>query len=54
VGSLRWGGIYSTHFWIDPQRSIAAVVLMQVLPYYDPRALAVLRGSERAVYAQSH
>jgi hypothetical protein len=27
------------------------VVLMQVLPYYDPRALAVLRGFEREVYA---
>jgi len=54
VGSLSWGGIYNTHFWIDPQRSIAAVVLMQVLPYYDSRALAVLRGFERAVYAQSH
>jgi methyl acetate hydrolase len=51
VGSLSWGGIFNTHFWIDPRRSIAAVVLMQVLPYYDPRALAVLRGFEREVYA---
>jgi methyl acetate hydrolase len=53
VGSLSWGGIFNTHFWIDPHRSIAAVTLMQVLPYYDPRALAVLRGFEREVYAQS-
>jgi CubicO group peptidase (beta-lactamase class C family) len=51
AGSLSWGGIFNTHFWIDPQQSIAAVVLMQVLPYYDPRALAVLRGFEREVYA---
>ena len=50
AGSLSWGGIFNTHFWIDPERSIAAVVLMQVLPYYDPRALAVLRGFEREVY----
>ena len=49
-GSLSWGGIFNTHFWIDPERSIGAVVLMQVLPYYDPRALAVLRGFEREVY----
>jgi len=49
AGSLSWGGIFNTHFWIDPQRSLAAVVLMQVLPYYDPRALAVLRGFEREV-----
>jgi methyl acetate hydrolase len=52
VGSLSWGGIFNTHFWIDPQQSIAAVVLMQVLPYYDPRALAVLRGFERELYDQ--
>jgi CubicO group peptidase (beta-lactamase class C family) len=51
-GSLSWGGILNTHFWIDPERSIAAVVLMQVLPYYDPRALAVLRGFERETYAR--
>lgn len=49
AGSLSWGGIFNTHFWIDPERSIAAVVLMQVLPYYDPRALDVLRGFEREV-----
>jgi len=52
AGSLSWGGIFNTHFWIDPQRGIAAVVLMQVLPYYDAKALDVLRGFERAVYAQ--
>ena len=52
-GSLSWGGIYNTHFWIDPRRSIAVVVLMQVLPYYDARALRVLRGFEREVYAAS-
>jgi len=51
AGSLSWGGIFNTHFWIDPHRSIAAVVLMQVLPYYDPQALAVLRGFEHEVYA---
>jgi methyl acetate hydrolase len=50
AGSLSWGGIFNTHFWIDPRRSIAAVVLMQLLPYYDPRALDVLRGFEREVY----
>jgi methyl acetate hydrolase len=50
VGSLSWGGIDNTHFWIDPRRSLAAVVLMQLLPYYDERALATLRGFERLVY----
>jgi CubicO group peptidase (beta-lactamase class C family) len=50
VGSYSWGGIYNTHFWIDPQQQIAVAVLMQVLPYYDDAAIKVLRGVERLVY----
>src|SRR5258708_37183046 len=50
VGSYSWGGIYNTHFWIDPQQQIAVAVLMQVLPYYDDAAITVLRGVERLVY----
>ena len=49
-GSVSWGGIYNTHFWIDPQKGIAAAVLMQVLPYYDQKALGVLRGFEKITY----
>jgi methyl acetate hydrolase len=51
IGSYSWGGINNTHFWIDPQRQIGVAVLMQTLPYYDEAALKVLRGFERAVYA---
>jgi CubicO group peptidase (beta-lactamase class C family) len=51
-GSYSWGGINNTHFWIDPQRQIAGVVLMQVLPYYDESCIDVLRGFERLVYQQ--
>jgi methyl acetate hydrolase len=53
-GSLSWGGINNTHFWIDPQREIGVVLLMQVLPFYDDRAIAVLRDVERLVYRHLH
>ena len=49
-GSLAWGGINNTHFWIDPKRQIAGIVLMQVLPFYDDASVAVLRGIEEQVY----
>ena len=49
-GSLSWGGIYNTHFWIDPKRQVAGIVLMQVLPFYDEASLGVLRGIEAVVY----
>jgi methyl acetate hydrolase len=52
AGSGSWGGIYNTHFWIDPQRSVAAAVLMQVLPFYDEACLNLLRGFERQLYQE--
>ncbi len=49
-GSLSWAGIANTHFWIDPSRDLAVVVLMQVLPFYDDACIRVLRGFEELVY----
>jgi CubicO group peptidase (beta-lactamase class C family) len=49
-GSLSWGGINNTYFWIDPTRGIAGVILMQLLPFADEKALAVYDAFERAVY----
>jgi methyl acetate hydrolase len=49
-GSLSWAGINNTHFWIDPDRRIAVVLLMQVLPFYDDTCIRTLRGFEELVY----
>lgn len=27
AGTLQWGGVYGTHFWVDPQAGITAVIL---------------------------
>jgi CubicO group peptidase (beta-lactamase class C family) len=50
AGSLSWGGIYNTYFWLDPSREVAGVILMQFLPFADPKALAVYGEFERAIY----
>jgi methyl acetate hydrolase len=50
AGSLSWGGISNTYFWIDPSRGIAGVILMQFLPFADPEALAVYDVFERGAY----
>jgi methyl acetate hydrolase len=50
-GSYSWAGINNTHFWVDPGRQIGVILLMQVLPFYDERALAVLQGFEALVNA---
>ncbi len=49
-GSLSWAGINNTFYWIDPQKQIGAVILMQLLPFYDEAALRVLQGFEERVY----
>src|SRR5215469_6847513 len=49
-GSLSWGGINNTYFWIDPSRGIAGVILMQYLPFADAKALAVYVAFERGAY----
>ncbi len=49
-GSLSWAGIFNTEFWIDPERGISAVLLMQYLPFYDTTAIETLQGFEQRVY----
>ena len=49
-GSLAWAGLGNTYFWIDPAKGIAGVILMQLIPFADPKALALLDDFERAVY----
>jgi len=49
-GSLSWGGINNTYFWIDPSRGVAGVILMQYLPFADAKALAVYHVFERETY----
>ncbi|WP_421998848.1 serine hydrolase domain-containing protein [Reyranella sp.] len=49
-GSLSWGGINNTYFWIDDARGIAGVIMMQYLPFADAKALAVCDAFERGVY----
>ncbi len=49
-GSLSWGGINNTYFWIDPGSGIAGVIMMQYLPFADARALAVHDAFERGAY----
>jgi CubicO group peptidase (beta-lactamase class C family) len=50
AGSLAWAGLGNTYFWIDPAKGIAAVILMQLIPFADPKALALLDGFEKAIY----
>jgi CubicO group peptidase (beta-lactamase class C family) len=50
-GSLAWAGLGNTYFWVDAAKGVAGVILMQLIPFADPKALSLLDGFEKALYA---
>ena len=53
AGSLAWGGVYNTYYWIDPKRALCAVVMMQFLPFADKEGVGLLGDFEHAVYRKN-
>ena len=51
AGTVSWGGLYNTYYWIDPVKRVTGVIMTQILPFADPRVLKLYGGFERAVYA---
>lgn len=50
AGSLAWGGLFNTYYWIDPKQHVTGVLLTQILPFADPTVLHLLDDFETAVY----
>jgi len=50
AGSLTWGGIYNTYYWLDPQKRVAGLILTQILPFADPAVLRLYGEFESGVY----
>jgi CubicO group peptidase (beta-lactamase class C family) len=50
AGSLAWAGLANTYFWLDPKKKVTGVVLTQILPFADGKALDLLSDFESAVY----
>jgi methyl acetate hydrolase len=50
AGSYTWAGINNTHFWVDPKNGIGAVILTQVLPFYNATSMDVVTRFEKLIY----
>ena len=50
AGTVSWAGLFNGYFWIDPVRQVTGVIMTQLLPFADPRAVALYGRFERAVY----
>ena len=51
AGSLTWGGVHNTYFWIDLKKRLTAAALMQILPIGDPHVQETMIAFERTLYA---
>ena len=50
AGTVSWGGIFTTYYWLDPQKRVTGLIMTQILPFADTRALALYGQFERGVY----
>ncbi len=50
AGSLMWAGLANGFFWIDPAAGLGGALLTQILPFCDPKSLALFYAFERTVY----
>ena len=50
AGSLAWGGIANSYYWIDPTKRVGGVIMTQILPFADPTVLETFGRFEQVVY----
>jgi methyl acetate hydrolase len=51
ANSLAWAGLANTYNWIDPAKKVTGVILTQILPFFDAKALDLFNKFEKAIYA---
>jgi methyl acetate hydrolase len=51
AGSVTWAGLFNSYYWLDPRRAVAGVIMTQILPFADHKAVALYGAFERGVYA---
>jgi len=51
AGSLAWGGLCNSYFWLDPARDMAGCLMTQTLPFADAAVLELFGALERTAYA---
>jgi len=50
AGTVSWGGIFNTYYWLDPVQRVTGLILTQILPFADQRVLQLYGQFESGVY----
>lgn len=53
AGTADWAGVFNSCYWIDRRKGIGAVLMTQVLPFFDMPVVETVLGFEAAVYQQA-
>ncbi|MEP5728486.1 MAG: serine hydrolase domain-containing protein [Sulfitobacter sp.] len=51
AGAQSWAGVCNSHYWVDPAKGVAAVIMTQSLPFVEKPFMDTYDAFERAVYA---
>ena len=51
-GTADWAGVFNCYYWIDRKKGIGAMLMTQLLPFFDMPVVETLMGFETAVYEQ--
>lgn len=49
--SQGWAGVCNTHFWFDPKKDVAGLIMTQTLPFVEKPFMDLYTSFERAVYS---
>jgi CubicO group peptidase (beta-lactamase class C family) len=49
AGTLSWAGLYNSYYWIDPVQRVAGLIMTQILPFADRRAVGLYGRFERGI-----
>lgn len=52
AGTGDWAGLFNLYYWIDRTSGVAAMIMTQMLPFFDRRVVDTSLAFEQAVYAQ--
>jgi len=50
AGTVSWGGIFNTYYWLDPAKRVTGLIMTQILPFADTKTLKRYGQYERSVY----
>lgn len=50
AGTVSWGGIFNTYYWLDPAKRVTGLIMTQILPFADTPTLKLYGQYERSVY----